>query len=30
VYPATSAHGPFTHIDARGYQARWLGSGDGG
>jgi uncharacterized protein YcbK (DUF882 family) len=30
VYPANSAHGPFTHIDARGYQARWLGSGDGG
>jgi hypothetical protein len=30
VYPATSAHGPFTHIDARGYRARWLGSGDGG
>lgn len=23
VYRATSAHGPFTHIDARGYQARW-------
>jgi uncharacterized protein YcbK (DUF882 family) len=30
VYPANSAHGPFTHIDARGYRARWLGSGDGG
>jgi uncharacterized protein YcbK (DUF882 family) len=29
-YPATSAHGPFTHIDARGYRARWVGSGDGG
>ena len=30
VYPANPAHGPFTHIDARGYRARWLGSGDGG
>ena len=30
VYPATPNHGPFTHIDARGYKARWLGSGDGG
>ncbi|MFT5140825.1 MAG: hypothetical protein ACI9H8_000052 [Lysobacterales bacterium] len=23
IYPATSAHGPFVHIDARGYRARW-------
>lgn len=23
VYPATSAHGPFVHIDARGKRARW-------
>lgn len=23
VYSATSAHGPFTHIDTRGYSARW-------
>ncbi|MBA3657797.1 MAG: hypothetical protein H0W69_10650 [Gemmatimonadaceae bacterium] len=23
VYVATSAHGPFTHIDTRGYPARW-------
>lgn len=23
VYAATSAHGPFTHIDTRGYPARW-------
>jgi uncharacterized protein YcbK (DUF882 family) len=23
VYPATRAHGPFTHVDARGYRARW-------
>jgi hypothetical protein len=29
VYSATSAHGPFTHIDARGYRARWTGTGDG-
>jgi hypothetical protein len=30
IYPSASNHGPFTHIDARGYRARWLGSGDGG
>jgi uncharacterized protein YcbK (DUF882 family) len=30
VYPATSSHGPFTHIDTRGYRARWVGTGDGG
>jgi uncharacterized protein YcbK (DUF882 family) len=29
-YPGNAAHGPFTHIDARGYRARWAGSGDGG
>jgi hypothetical protein len=29
-YPGNGAHGPFTHIDARGYRARWVGSGDGG
>ncbi len=23
IYPATSAHGPFVHIDARGTRARW-------
>jgi hypothetical protein len=23
VYRATSAHGPFTHVDTRGYRARW-------
>ena len=28
VYPGTSAHGPFTHIDTRGYPARWIGTGD--
>jgi hypothetical protein len=22
-YPATSAHGPFVHLDVRGYRARW-------
>ena len=25
IYPATSAHGPFVHIDARGKRARWGG-----
>ena len=25
IYPATSAHGPFVHIDARGRRARWGG-----
>lgn len=29
VYPAESGHGPFTHIDSRGYRARWIGSGGG-
>ena len=29
VYSASGGHGPFTHIDTRGYRARWLGSGDG-
>jgi uncharacterized protein YcbK (DUF882 family) len=23
LYPATSAHGPFVHIDVRGKKARW-------
>jgi hypothetical protein len=27
VYPAGSGHGPFTHIDTRGYRARWIGTG---
>jgi hypothetical protein len=27
VYSAGSGHGPFTHIDTRGYRARWIGSG---
>jgi hypothetical protein len=29
IYSGTSAHGPFTHIDTRGYTARWIGTGDG-
>jgi len=28
VYSGNSAHGPFTHIDTRGYPARWIGTGD--
>ena len=28
VYSAGPGHGPFIHIDTRGYRARWLGSGD--
>ena len=28
VYAAGPGHGPFIHIDTRGYRARWLGSGD--
>ena len=27
VYPAAPGHGPFIHIDTRGYRARWIGSG---
>jgi uncharacterized protein YcbK (DUF882 family) len=29
VYTACCGHGPFTHIDVRGYRARWRGSGNG-
>jgi hypothetical protein len=29
LYPATSAHGPFTHVDVRGKQARWRYAGGG-
>ena len=29
AYVGNGAHGPFTHIDTRGYRARWLGTGDG-
>ena len=28
VYPAAPGHGPFTHIDTRGFRARWIGTGD--
>lgn len=28
VYTAGPGHGPFIHIDTRGYRARWVGSGD--
>ena len=27
IYPAGSGYGPFTHIDTRGYRARWIGTG---
>jgi uncharacterized protein YcbK (DUF882 family) len=27
IYAATSAHGPFIHIDTRGYRARWVEPG---
>ena len=30
VYPAASGHGPFIHIDTRGYRARWIGGPGGG
>ena len=29
VYVAAPGHGPFTHIDTRGYRARWVGTGSG-
>ena len=29
VYVACCGHGPFTHIDVRGYRARWRGTGNG-
>jgi uncharacterized protein YcbK (DUF882 family) len=29
VYTATSGHGPFIHIDTRGYRARWMGTSGG-
>ncbi|MDQ3279855.1 MAG: DUF882 domain-containing protein [Acidobacteriota bacterium] len=29
VYVACCGHGPFTHVDVRGYRARWRGSGSG-
>jgi hypothetical protein len=30
IYPGTGSHGPFTHIDTRGFRARWVGTGDSG
>jgi hypothetical protein len=30
IYPGTGSHGPFAHIDTRGYRARWVGTGDSG
>ena len=30
VYPAGPGHGPFIHIDTRGYRARWTGGPGGG
>ena len=29
VYSACCGHGPFTHIDVRGYRTRWRGFGNG-
>ena len=29
IYKACCGHGPFTHIDTRGYRARWFGEGAG-
>jgi uncharacterized protein YcbK (DUF882 family) len=29
IYPAAAGHGPFIHIDTRGYRARWVGTGGG-
>jgi hypothetical protein len=29
IYAAEGGHGPFIHIDTRGFRARWIGSGDG-
>jgi hypothetical protein len=30
IYPGTGSHGPFAHIDTRGFRARWIGTGDSG
>ncbi|HKO15483.1 MAG TPA: hypothetical protein VJU87_04540 [Gemmatimonadaceae bacterium] len=30
IYPAARGHGPFIHIDTRGYRARWVGGPGGG
>lgn len=29
IYPTCCGHGPFVHIDVRGYRARWRGTGTG-
>ncbi|PYQ15723.1 MAG: hypothetical protein DMF80_07935 [Acidobacteria bacterium] len=29
LYAACCGHGPFTHVDVRGYRARWRGTGNG-
>jgi uncharacterized protein YcbK (DUF882 family) len=29
VYSACCGHGPFTHVDVRGFRARWRGTGNG-
>jgi hypothetical protein len=29
IYKACCGHGPFTHVDVRGYRARWRGEGSG-
>jgi hypothetical protein len=29
IYKACCGHGPFTHVDTRGYRARWRGEGTG-
>ncbi|HET7745927.1 MAG TPA: hypothetical protein VFM29_01420 [Vicinamibacteria bacterium] len=29
IYKTCCGHGPFTHVDTRGYRARWRGSGTG-
>ena len=29
VYSACCGHGPFTHVDVRGFRARWRGEGNG-
>jgi len=28
VYVGSAGHGPFIHVDTRGYRARWVGTGD--
>jgi hypothetical protein len=29
IYPTCCGHGPFVHVDVRGYRARWRGTGTG-